>query len=133
MQQTHSILYTIVTLATLFTEASARLKWGNCSTSDPPRLQCAQLEVPLDWAEPNGAKITLGIARLKVADHQHKIGSIFYNPGGPGGSASADVISQAYGENLFSVCIDFPIRNVSTVTVNTESFIVRILPRSIST
>jgi hypothetical protein len=133
MKQTHSILYTIVTFVTWFTEASARLKWGNCSSSDPPRLQCAQLEVPLNWAEPNGVKITLGIARLKVADHRQKIGSLFYNPGGPGGSASADVISQASGEPLFSVCIEFQIGNVSTVTVNTDCFIIRILPRSIST
>lgn len=110
MKKFHSILSTTVALATLLPTASATLNWGNCTTSDPPRLQCAQLEVPMNWAEPNGTTITLGIARFQVADPSQKIGSLVYNPGGPGGSAAAEVMEQANGGKIFSVCVfrEFP-------------------------
>ena len=50
------------------------------------RYECATVRVPLDHSEPNGAKINLSLVRIPAADPAAKIGSLFLNPGGPGGS-----------------------------------------------
>jgi pimeloyl-ACP methyl ester carboxylesterase len=49
-------------------------------------FECAQATVPLDYREPNSEVILIAMIRLPAADPAHKIGSIFFNPGGPGGS-----------------------------------------------
>lgn len=48
--------------------------------------ECGELDVPLDYDDPNGATTTVKMVRLPAADPANKIGSIFLNPGGPGGS-----------------------------------------------
>jgi hypothetical protein len=74
-----AILYFTVLLSmTLTTQAFASvLTWGNCSTSDPPGLQCTTLQVPLNWAAPSQGNITLAIARLKALDPSERIGNLF--------------------------------------------------------
>ena len=42
--------------------------------------------MPLDYDQPNGAKISIAMVRLPAADPAQRIGSLFLNPGGPGGS-----------------------------------------------
>jgi len=42
--------------------------------------------VPLDYSNPTGANILIAVIRLPASDPANKIGSIFFNPGGPGGS-----------------------------------------------
>ena len=54
--------------------------WRNCGAAD-----CATILAPLDYADPEGATIELGITRLPATGD--RIGSLFVNPGGPGGSA----------------------------------------------
>ncbi len=65
------------------------IQWGEC---DIPRLvqagaKCGFLEVPLDYAKPNGEKIKLAVSRVthKGPDSQYQ-GQMLVNPGGPGGS-----------------------------------------------
>jgi pimeloyl-ACP methyl ester carboxylesterase len=65
------------------------IQWGEC---DNPRLvqagaQCGLLEVPLDYAKPNGEKIKLAVSRVKhkSPDSEYQ-GPMLVNPGGPGGS-----------------------------------------------
>jgi pimeloyl-ACP methyl ester carboxylesterase len=58
------------------------LTWTRCGA----RMQCARARVPLDYDQPLGASISLALIRLPATDQAHKIGSIFLNPGGPGGS-----------------------------------------------
>ncbi len=48
--------------------------------------QCANVRVPLDYDEPNGTKIALALVRIPATDTENRIGSLFLNPGGPGGS-----------------------------------------------
>jgi pimeloyl-ACP methyl ester carboxylesterase len=60
-----------------------RLDWRDCDDG----FQCATAEVPLDYARPNGAKVSLAVIRRPAVDQAHRIGSLFLNPGGPGGSA----------------------------------------------
>lgn len=47
-------------------------------------LQCATLEVPLDYDRPHEGNITLAIGRHSARDKSKRIGQLFYNPGGPG-------------------------------------------------
>lgn len=55
-------------------------KWRNCGNAD-----CMIVKVPLDYANPNGATIELNVSRVSAGDGD--LGSLFVNPGGPGGSA----------------------------------------------
>ena len=61
----------------------APLRW----TEDPqdPELERAKLTVPLDYDRPNGQTATIAMGRIK-ATGRNPIGSLFFNPGGPGGS-----------------------------------------------
>lgn len=49
--------------------------------------ECGKINVPLDWGNQHGEKIELALVRFKAKNPQEKIGSLFFNPGGPGGSA----------------------------------------------
>ena len=61
-----------------------KLSWTPCDSG----FQCATMKVPLDYANPSGGDITLGLARSPAAGHGYKrLGSLLINPGGPGGSA----------------------------------------------
>jgi len=81
------------------------LSWGGCSAfattpSDKkayadPGLQCAYLNVPLDYANPKGRVIKVGLLRRPASDPAHRIGSLVINPGGPGGSGMSTAASLA--------------------------------------
>jgi pimeloyl-ACP methyl ester carboxylesterase len=64
---------------------SGKANWSACFRSEGP-FECAMVRVPLDYDRPNGAQISIAMVRLPAADPQHRIGSVFINPGGPGGS-----------------------------------------------
>lgn len=64
--------------------ATEAIDWQPCA--DAPEVQCATLEVPLDWSDPDGPTTYIGLARRPATDPEHRIGSILMNPGGPGGS-----------------------------------------------
>jgi pimeloyl-ACP methyl ester carboxylesterase len=49
-------------------------------------LECSTLTVPLDHAAPAGETIDIAVARTATADDDTRIGSLVFNPGGPGGS-----------------------------------------------
>ena len=65
--------------------APAKVAWTKCH-SDLGPFQCGTVQVPLDYDQPNGATISLALVRLPASDPAHRIGSLFLNPGGPGGS-----------------------------------------------
>jgi pimeloyl-ACP methyl ester carboxylesterase len=60
------------------------IAWTPCVPGEA--LQCASVRVPLDHDRPTGPQITLAVARLPALDPAHRLGSVFVNPGGPGGS-----------------------------------------------
>lgn len=62
--------------------ATTTLSWRTCAV----RFQCAVARVPLDYDQPAGQKIALAALKRPADDQQHKIGTLFVNPGGPGGS-----------------------------------------------
>jgi pimeloyl-ACP methyl ester carboxylesterase len=61
-------------------------------------IQCAELEVPLDHAKPDGEKITLQLTRLPNAGGGEAKGDIVVNPGGPGGSGTS-FAARVYAQN----------------------------------
>jgi pimeloyl-ACP methyl ester carboxylesterase len=70
------------------------IAWSGCG--DDPALaafECAEVEVPTDHDRPRGATTTIALTRLPATDPQQRIGSLFTNPGGPGGSG-VDFVQQ---------------------------------------
>jgi pimeloyl-ACP methyl ester carboxylesterase len=59
------------------------LHWTTCRKTD----QCATAELPLDYRDPRGAKVTVALLRVPALDPRHRLGSVFVNPGGPGDPA----------------------------------------------
>jgi pimeloyl-ACP methyl ester carboxylesterase len=73
---------------------SAATTWSACFEEFGP-FECTIVRVPLDYDRPGGAKISLPIVRLPAADPARRQGSLFVNPGGPGGSGVDFVVSLA--------------------------------------
>ncbi|WP_197289051.1 alpha/beta hydrolase [Nocardia sp. NRRL S-836] len=81
--------------------------WGPCAAdvlasipaAERTRVSCAVQEVPVDHSRPRGD--TTGIIMMKrpATDPAKKIGSLFINPGGPGG---AGLIYGAFGASFFT-------------------------------
>jgi pimeloyl-ACP methyl ester carboxylesterase len=104
-----TLLSCTAALAILEAKAESSVQWGNCSSNVPlatPALQCAELLVPLNWSEPQGETITLGLTRIRPKNDTRYIGSLLFNPGGPGQSASLLVAGQAAGFPLFGPAIE---------------------------
>ena len=62
--------------------------WHGCGRDVPgasKALQCATYQVPLDHRDPRAGTATIALDRLP-ATGPNRIGSLFLNPGGPGGS-----------------------------------------------
>ena len=70
--------------------AVSPIDWAPCAGQ--AQAECATLEVPLDYAQPSAGRVHLALARLPALDPEHKIGSLFVNPGGPGGSGVQSVL-----------------------------------------
>ncbi|MFG1925270.1 alpha/beta hydrolase [Cryptosporangium sp. NPDC048952] len=72
--------------------ATQELKWGKCpatalsATPGLPELQCTTVQVPLDYQQRDGKKITIAISRLPSTNPEKRRGVLLTNPGGPGGS-----------------------------------------------
>lgn len=58
-----------------------QVRWVNCGTAD-----CATITAPLDYERPDQGSIDLAMTR--VAATGDRLGTLFVNPGGPGGSAT---------------------------------------------
>lgn len=63
-------------------------QWAQCEGL-PAGIECASVEVPLDYGRPQGQKIKIAVSRKKATDTAHYQGAILFNPGGPGASGLA--------------------------------------------
>ncbi|HUC32810.1 MAG TPA: hypothetical protein VMS14_05365, partial [Ilumatobacteraceae bacterium] len=65
-------------------------------------LEDGYLDVPLDYADPEGDTIELYVVRHRAQDPDRRIGSLLVNPGGPGfgGSGLAWNADSIYGQEL---------------------------------
>ncbi|MCP2262942.1 alpha/beta hydrolase [Promicromonospora thailandica] len=78
-------------VATAQPASQPSVEWGECpadvvAEALPTTLDCATVSVPLDYAEPDGARTDLMISRLASTDPAARRGILLLNPGGPGGS-----------------------------------------------
>ena len=100
------MIFSSLTLLATASLTTAALEWGNCSTSiiplAGPKLQCAELSVPLNYSDPNSKNISVGLSRVQASDSSKRIGSLIINPGGPGVAANTLLAGQALGYPLFS-------------------------------
>ncbi len=81
-----------------------KLSWGPCgdfatTATDreryaQPNFECSKLEVPLDYAAPGGRTAQIAVLRQK-AKGPDRIGSLLFNPGGPGASGNRQVVYTA--------------------------------------
>ncbi|MFD8491974.1 alpha/beta hydrolase [Amycolatopsis sp. NPDC059657] len=64
-----------------------KLDWKACNHKelDAAGAECADVKVPLNYAQPRGRTITVAISRLAASDKQNRRGVMLSNPGGPGG------------------------------------------------
>jgi pimeloyl-ACP methyl ester carboxylesterase len=46
--------------------------------------ECATVEVPLDYGDPGGAKLSIAVLRAPAKDPTARLGAVVVNPGGPG-------------------------------------------------
>jgi hypothetical protein len=78
------------------------IKWSACSDGLGDDVQCGTISVLVDWDEPDGEHFDLGMVKLPAIASETipKVGSLFINPGGPGGSASQLVAGIGAAANL---------------------------------
>lgn len=68
----------------------ATLDWSDCATAE-----CAELDVPLDYDDPSGDTIQVSVLRVPAGNEDDRIGALFVNPGGPGGTATDFAVTMA--------------------------------------
>ncbi|GAA2350745.1 alpha/beta hydrolase [Saccharopolyspora halophila] len=84
----------VLAAATVFTTAPAAtaepgsLVFGDCpeDVAEPyPDMRCAELNVPLDYSDPDGEQVRLLVSKVPARKPEARRGSLVVNPGGPGG------------------------------------------------
>ena len=71
------------------------LAWGACPDGIPAPFECATAEVPLDYEHPHRRTIGVVTVRRPAQQPTVRIGSLFINPGGPGGDG-IDYVVRTY-------------------------------------
>jgi pimeloyl-ACP methyl ester carboxylesterase len=63
------------------------INWQTCYRESGLPFLCGSVDVPLDYNAPKGEKLTLALIKLPATVRRgRKVGSLFFNPGGPGNS-----------------------------------------------
>ena len=75
-----------------------KLDWADCGEAG---AQCATAKVPKDYDNPRGGTLDIAVAKSPATDPSQRIGSLFFNFGGPGAFAAPYV--EAFGAGLFPV------------------------------
>lgn len=79
--------------ATVSVPAPAPLAWKPCGELPGQARECSSLEVPLDYADPGGATISLALARIPARGPGSRLGTILVDPGGPGISGVDEILT----------------------------------------
>jgi pimeloyl-ACP methyl ester carboxylesterase len=80
------------------------IAWSSCP-ADQPQLtgyRCATIPVPLNYADPDGRKISLGLVEHPAATSRTSAGTLFFNPGGPDqlGSQYLPALLSGFGSQV---------------------------------
>ncbi|WP_055588308.1 alpha/beta fold hydrolase [Streptacidiphilus griseoplanus] len=72
-------------------QVAGGLVWKPCfqlardwNTPEDHRTECTTVQVPLDYAKPNGRQIDIAVSRIRATGPGHRQGVLLINPGGPG-------------------------------------------------
>ncbi len=82
------------------------IAWSSCP-ADQPQLtgfRCATISAPLNYADPGGRKISLGLVEHPAATSGKSAGTLFFNPGGPDqlGSQYLPALLSGFGSEVVS-------------------------------
>ncbi|GAB2818761.1 alpha/beta hydrolase [Streptomyces chlorus] len=66
-----------------------KLDWSPCVPGS--EFDCATAKVPLDYNNPGGRTLELAVVKRKATDPGRRIGTLFFNPGGPGGPGTVQM------------------------------------------
>ncbi|MGW5086009.1 alpha/beta hydrolase [Streptomyces coelicoflavus] len=80
-----------VTASATGTNRPEPLTWSACEgTGLDPRQECATLDVPMDYADPEGPRIEMAVSRIPAEKPDARRGALLLIAGGPGGSSLND-------------------------------------------
>ncbi|MCW2762664.1 MAG: alpha/beta hydrolase [Marmoricola sp.] len=84
------------------TSSGFSIAWTECA--EAPQVQCGSLTVPVDWSHRSAGDISVAVARRPADDPEHRIGTLFFNPGGPGdgGVRYVESAEAVFSETLLS-------------------------------
>ena len=66
------------------TPTAGQIDWRQCESG--PELECGFVSVPADYRNPEAGSLNIAVNVHRVASLDQRIGYLFVNPGGPGGS-----------------------------------------------
>lgn len=70
------------------------LEWRPCKGKAQRGFECATANVPLDHTRPRWRTIELAVIRARATAPGRRAGSLFFNPGGPGGAGTVGLPGQ---------------------------------------
>ena len=78
------------------------IEWKPCDGSTNTEVECGNIEVPFDYADPEQGSFVLFVKKHSAASPADRIGSMMVNPGGPGfgGSSLADDAEYYFSQDL---------------------------------
>jgi pimeloyl-ACP methyl ester carboxylesterase len=95
-------LLTLGSAALLATDAAHALKLASCEIKPPGvtyelKAECGSFEAPLDRAAPNGAKLSIAVAKIASRAREPKADPMVFLAGGPGQSAKQSFVPLQLG------------------------------------
>lgn len=109
-------------LTTTQLKPSENITWTDCLE----KYKCARISLPLDYTTPEGPRTEIALLLLPGNDTANHKGTIFLNPGGPGGSGTSllkragDDISKIVGPEFD--LLGFDPRGTGATTPSAQCF-----------
>jgi pimeloyl-ACP methyl ester carboxylesterase len=86
-----AVLLGLAVPLTASADTAEPLQWSACRGSGlDPRQQCATVEVPMDYSDPDGRTIEIAVSRIPGEKPSARRGALLLIPGGPGGDSLSD-------------------------------------------
>lgn len=79
----------------------APVAFGPCD-GEASDAECGTLAVPIDYDNPRGETLDLAVVRARATGPGERLGVLFFNPGGPGGSGVDAVLGDLEGGGLLA-------------------------------
>lgn len=81
--------------------------WQPCAgAAADDTVRCGRMSVPVDWTRPAGSATTeIQLARLPAAQPAQRVGTLFFNPGGPGEGEVGYLVSPQARQYYFPQAI----------------------------